>query len=87
MENIKNIVNKIRQLAASQQDADIRDVAKTTPTIISFFVDDEVQLDHIRFENDYDKLVVSKTHMVYKPEFAQKRILYTYNGWNELLSL
>ena len=87
MMDIKAIVHKIRKLAASQSDADIHDVAKATPTLTSTFVNDEVQLERILFENDFDKLIVFQTHMIYKPEFAQKRILYTYNGWDELLRL
>lgn len=85
-DKMKAIVQKVRELA-SKQEPDIQDVVKATPELTSFFVNDEVQLDHIVFENDFDKLIVSQTRMVWKPEFGEKRILYTYNGWDALLSL
>lgn len=85
-DKIKAIVQKIRALAA-QQDRDVQDLVKTTPEITCFYVDDEVVLDHIVFENDFDKLIVSQTRMVFKPEFGEKQILLTYNGWDALLAL
>ena len=86
-DKMKEIVKKIRELAATQNEPDIADVVKTTPELTSFFVNDEVELDHIVFENDFDKLIASQTRMVWKPEFGEKRILFTYNGWDALLQL
>ncbi|MBQ8806607.1 MAG: hypothetical protein IJZ68_09215 [Bacteroidaceae bacterium] len=86
-DKMKEIVKKIRELAATQNDPDIHDVVKTTPELTCFYVNDEVELDHIIFENDFDKLIISQTRMVYKPEFGEKRILFTYNGWDAMLQL
>lgn len=86
-DKMKEIVKKIRALATAQNDSDIQDVVSATPELTCFYVNDEVELNRIVFQLNFDKLIISQTSMVYKPEFAEKRILYTYNGWDELLKL
>lgn len=84
---IASIVKHIRTMANAQKNRDIQELAQCAPTIRCSFENEKVVVQNFIFENDFDKLIVSRECFVYKPEFGQKQILHRYNGWDELLTL
>ena len=86
-QTIAAIIRKIRQMVKRQGNRDIKNLTKCTPSIHCTFENETVVVQKVIFDIDYDKLIVSSERFFFKPEFGQKKILHTYNNWNEFLSL
>lgn len=83
-EKIIKIVDKVRTIF--KYDIEKQEIIKTNPSISLEYKNNELNIVSIEF-NYYDILCITPTKVIFIPEFGNKKILFKYDNYDELLNL